>query len=301
MLETAKKYLELIRFQHTVFALPFALAAALLAVHRSEGEGYSSQANLFAWLGILLCMVFARSLAMAFNRLVDRAWDAQNPRTASRHLPSGTLTVTGVTGFTVACALLFIASTLLFWPNWLPLALCGPVMLWLCGYSYAKRFTSLAHAWLGVALMLAPVCAWIALRGTAVLAHPADLAPALVLGLAVLTWVTGFDIIYACQDADFDRKAGLRSIPARYGVTGALRISAALHALTIVFLLALPGVYSGLGGVYLVGVAMAAGLLVYEHSMVNGNDLSRVNAAFFHVNAVISLGMLAVLAVDIYW
>src|SRR6476646_8894483 len=181
----------MIRFSHT------------LAAHRPDGW------HAFArdWLGILLCMATARSAAMAFNRLADRHIDARNPRTAGRHLPSGQLTVASVAFFTIACSAAFVASTLLFLPNRLPLLLSVPVLLWLLGYSYAKRFTSLAHFWLGAALMLAPIAAWIALRG--------DLRwPPVLLGLAVLFWVAGFDIIYACQDVAFDREAGLHSIPA---------------------------------------------------------------------------------------
>ena len=156
-------------------------------------------------LGILLCMVFARSAAMAFNRLVDRRIDAGNPRTAGRHLPAGILSVGQVTLFAAGCSAAFVASTLLFLPNRLPLYLSVPVLLFLCGYSYTKRFTSLAHFWLGAALALSPIAAWIAIRGQAVLANPIDLLPAVVLGAGVLTWVAGFDILYACQDYDFDR------------------------------------------------------------------------------------------------
>jgi len=246
-------------------------------------------------------MVAARSAAMAFNRLADRQLDAENPRTKMRHIPAGLLSATSVTLFALASSALFIASTLLFLPNWLPVALALPVLLFLLGYSYTKRFTSLAHFWLGTALMLAPVCAWIAIRGQALLAHPADLAPALILGGAVLAWVAGFDIIYACQDADFDRQSRLRSIPATLGVVGALRLAAACHLVTLVLLALLPWLCPQvqLAWIYGLGIAAVAMLLVYEHALVRPDDLTRVNAAFFNVNVIISVGLFVVGTVDL--
>jgi 4-hydroxybenzoate polyprenyltransferase len=278
----------MIKFSHTLFALPFALLGAALAARGPDGWRGSWR----DWLGIVLCMATARSAAMAFNRLADRPLDAANPRTASRHLPTGRLSVGAVAGFTVACALGFIASTGLFLPrNPWPLVLSVPVLLWLLGYSFAKRFTSLAHFWLGSALMLAPMAAWIAIRG--------DLDwPPLLLGLAVLCWVAGFDIIYACQDFDFDRATGLHSLPARVGIARALRLAALCHAAMIVALIGLGLVYP-LGRLYFVGVAAVALLLIYEHALVRPEDLSRVNVAFFQVNIVISLGLLAVGVADL--
>lgn len=299
MLRTIAHLLSLIRFSHTLFALPFALMAAVMAWHEGgtgNGEGG------FRWqelLGILLCMVFARSAAMAFNRLVDRRIDAENPRTAGRHIPAGTLSVAQVTVFTIACASAFIASTLLFLPNRLPLYLSVPVLLLLCGYSYCKRFTSLAHFWLGAALAASPIAVWIAIRGEIVLQQPGDLAPALVLGGAVLAWVSGFDILYACQDFEFDREAKLHSVPVALGIRGALRLAAVCHAVTVLLLAGLPVVYPPLGGVYYVGVAAVALLLVYEHWLVKPDDLDRVNTAFFNVNAIISIGLLVVTCVDL--
>ncbi len=292
MLRTLRHYLELIRFSHTIFALPFALLSAVMAWRLAP----------FRWqelLGILLCMVTARSFAMAANRLADRRLDAANPRTAGRHLPAGMLSVTSVSLFVAASALGFIASTLLFQPNRLPLYLSLPVLAFLAGYSYAKRFTSLAHFWLGAALALSPVAAWIAIRGDAVLANPIDLLPALVLGGAVLTWVAGFDIIYACQDYDADTRAGLHSVPVRLGIAGALRLAAACHVATIALLACMPLVYPPLGWIYWTGIAAVAVLLLYEHSLVRPDDLSRVNLAFFRVNAVISLGLFAVATLDL--
>ena len=292
MYETIKDLLGLVRFSHTFFAMPFALMAAVMAWQLTE----------FRWLvllGILLCMVTARSAAMAFNRLADRNLDAGNPRTASRHLPAGILSVRIVWLFFGASAVGFLASTLLFLPNHLPLYLSLPVLLFLCGYSYAKRFTALAHYWLGTALSLSPIAAWIAIRGESVLANPADLLPAVVLGGAVLSWVAGFDILYACQDYEYDRTSGLYSIPVRLGIRRALWLATASHAVTVVLLACLPLVYPPLGWIYGLGIAAVALLLIYEHALVRPDDLTRVNTAFFHVNAVISLGLLAVSSLDL--
>ncbi|APW62914.1 UbiA-like polyprenyltransferase [Paludisphaera borealis] len=286
-LSRVRDYLELVRFSHTLFALPFALLGAVLAAWGPRGlEGRPRD-----WLGILLCMATARSAAMAFNRLIDRDYDARNPRTAGRHLPAGLLTPTAVAGFTALCSAAFVASTLLFLPNPWPLRLALPVLLWLLGYSYTKRFTSLAHFWLGASLSLTPIAAWIALRGDV------TWAPVL-LALAVFFWVAGFDIIYACQDADFDREAGLRSVPGTLGIARALHLAALCHAFMIAALVGLGLVYP-LGGVYYVGVAAAAVLLVYEHSLVRPDDLARVNQAFFHVNVVVSVGLLVFSVIDL--
>ncbi len=277
---TIRSLLGLVKFSHTLFALPFALLGAALAAHGTDGwHGRPRD-----WLGILLCMATARSAAMAFNRLADRRIDALNPRTAMRHLPSGALSVAAVAAFTVLNAVAFVAATLLFLPNRWPVLLAGPVLLWLLAYSYTKRFTSLAHVWLGASLALAPLAAWIALRGG--LAWP----PAL-LGLAVLFWVTGFDVIYACQDVGFDQAHGLHSIPARLGVRAALRLATTCHAAMIVALLALGWTYP-MGWIYYLGAVAVALLLAYEHALVRPDDLTRVNVAFFQVNIAISLGLL---------
>ncbi len=283
MLQRTRTLLEMIKFGHTIFALPFALLSATLAW----------QEKPFTWLdllGLLLCMVFARSAAMAFNRLADRYWDALNPRTAKRHLPAGLLTPFAVAVFTLACAAGFIASTLIFWlsGNPWPLYLSVPVLLFLGAYSYTKRFTALSHFWLGASLMLAPIAAWIAIRGLE------DLRTPLVLGLAVLCWVAGFDIIYACQDVEFDRRSGLFSVPARLGVRGSLRLALLCHLVMVGLLVLLWVVTPHLGTIYLAGVGAVALLLVYEHWLVRPDDLSRVNQAFFYVNGVISLGLLGV-------
>ena len=281
------KLLELIRFSHTIFALPFAAIAALLAW---QDETFR-ETDL---LGIVLCMVFARSAAMAFNRLVDASIDAKNPRTAGRHLPAGLLNRGTVAAFTIVCCAAFIASTSLFGlrtpPNFWPLYLSVPVLLFVLGYSLAKRFTSLAHFWLGAALMLAPVAAWIAIKELESLEVP------IVLGLAVMCWVAGFDILYACQDVDFDREQNLHSIPARFGVPISLRLAALCHVTMFVLLVLMTPV---LGPVYLGGLGLIGALLVYEHSLVRADDLTRVNRAFFHVNGIISLGLLLLVAVQL--
>jgi len=287
---TIRKLLELVRFSHTLFALPFALLAAALAWADEP----------FRWadlIGILMCMVFARSAAMAFNRLSDREIDARNPRTAMRHLPAGTLSVAAVWLFTLFCCAGFASSTLLFElrepANPWPLYLAAPVLLFLLGYSLAKRFTSLAHLWLGIALALAPVAAWIAVKGLTEMTVP------LLLGAAVAFWVCGFDILYACQDAEFDRQEKLHSIPARIGVRRSLRIAAACHAIMFALLVGLFIASPHLGAVFLCGLAAVGALLIYEHRLVRPDDLTRVNRAFFHVNGVISVGLLVLVLVQL--
>jgi 4-hydroxybenzoate polyprenyltransferase len=291
MLPTMRSLLELIRFGHTLFALPFALTSAVLAWQRS---GF----HTLQLVGILLCMAFARSAAMAFNRLADRRFDALNPRTAMRHLPAGRLSAGAVWLFSLLCAAGFVASTTIFlvFDNPYPLYLSLPVLVFLCAYSYTKRFTSQSHVWLGASLGLSPLAAWIAIRG------PVDLATPLVLGGAVLCWVTGFDIFYACQDVDFDRKAKLYSIPAALGVRASLRVAALCHLLMLVLLIVLYWAAAPqLGNIYLVGVAAAAVLLFYEHWLVRPDDLSRVNQAFFQVNGMISVGLFLVVVIQLAW
>jgi 4-hydroxybenzoate polyprenyltransferase len=295
MLRRLRLFLGLIRFSHTVFALPFALSSAALAWREKWGGG-----RPFSWAelaldgaGILLCMVFARSAAMAFNRLADCHIDALNPRTASRHLPSGQLSPAAVWAFTLACAAGFVASTLLFlaasdnpWPVYLSL----PVLLFVAAYSYTKRFTALAHFWLGASLLLAPVSAWVAIRGPEGL-----VGTPLVLGLAVLFWVAGFDILYACQDVEFDRRAGLHSVPARLGIRASLGVALACHLIMVGLLVGLYWLAAPLrGSVYAGGVVGVAALVGYEHWLVRPDDLSRVNRAFFQVNGVISIGLFVV-------
>jgi 4-hydroxybenzoate polyprenyltransferase len=273
--------LEMIKIEHTLFALPFAFLGALLAARGFMPEGLPT-----AWqaLWITLAMVGARSAAMAFNRIADREFDAANPRTASRAIPAGRLPVSFVWAFTIAAAALFFVASLML--NRLTLILSpvalGSVLL----YSYAKRFTSLSHVVLGWCLSIAPTGAWVAVRGAI------DSPVPLLLSLVVLLWTAGFDVLYACQDYDFDRRAGLRSIPARVGVTRALWVSRVLHAGACA---ALVGLYflTGLGALAVVGVAATGVLLAYQHSVVRADDLSRLNAAFFTANAFVSIILLA--------
>lgn len=285
MWRQAKHLLELIRFSHTVFALPFALLAAALAWRETP----------FRWrdlIGIVLCMVFARSAAMAFNRIVDRSIDAQNARTAGRHLPVGLISMTTAVTFTVICSACFVASTLLFLPNAWPIWLALPVLAFLLGYSFAKRWTAFCHYWLAAALMLSPIAAWIAIRGTI------EWPPVLLAGV-VFFWVGGFDILYACQDTDFDRSHQLFSVPSKWGIPTALRIAALSHLMSAALLFALWYV-SGLGPLFLVGIAAVTLLLIYEHRLVRPNDLSRVNVAFFNINAIISIGLFIVGIADLW-
>lgn len=266
----------MIKFSHSIFAMPFALASAALAAKETT-------TTPLQWGLIVACMVTARSAAMGFNRIVDRQLDAANPRTATREIPSGAVSLSSAVTFTALSAIAFVGLSAWLHPlcGWLsPIAL-----LVVCGYSYGKRFTSLVHLWLGVALGLAPIAAWIAITGT-VAAAP------LVLAGAVATWVAGFDILYSLQDEEYDRGAGLNSIPARLGQVGAMRVSRALHVLTITALAALPAVVS-LAWPYWVGVAIIAGVLGWEHSLVKPGDLSRIDKAFFDLNGYVSLVFLA--------
>ncbi len=301
-----KTLLEMIRFSHTVFALPFALLSAVMCWTVPNCQGVVPPFSAVHLLGIVLCMVFARSAAMAFNRIADRRMDAENPRTAARHIPAGELSLSSAVWFTVLNCVMFVAATLLFWPNQLPLILSLPVLGLLGLYSYTKRFTSLAHFYLGASLFLAPVCTWIALRGDFLwrdmdMLDMLDIVPAVVLGLIVMFWVGGFDIIYACQDIEFDKQAKLKSIPARFGVRGALRIAAVSHLLMIVAMVGLAFVsqMDGLGMIYYITVTAVAVLLTVEHCLVKPDDLGRVNIAFFQVNAIISIGLFLIVSLDL--
>ena len=266
----------MIRFSHSVFALPFALASAALA----SAEGIRAAQVLW----ILVAMIGARSAAMAFNRLADQEWDARNPRTAGRELPAGIVGRGEAWGLVaVSSVVLVLAAAML---NPLCLALSPIALLVVFGYSYTKRFTSLSHLVLGFALGVAPVGAWIAVRG-AVAAVP------VVLGLAVTAWVAGFDTIYACQDVEFDRREGLHSLPARFGTGPALVVARALHVAAVGLLAAIYWL-TPLHPIYLTGVAGVAALLAYEHSLVRHDDLSRVDVAFFTVNGWVSVGYFGV-------
>lgn len=301
-------YLGLIRFSHTIFALPFAATAGVLALAMPlPGSGSGSGPDFASVrvrevVALLLAMVAARSAAMAFNRWVDARIDAANPRTVSRHIPAGVISSRAAIGFTAACCVAFVASTALFLPNRLPLLLSLPVLLFLLGYSLAKRFTSAAHLWLGVALALSPICVWVAIRGEDAAAVMIDYAVPLSLAVVVIAWVTGFDILYACQDADYDADAGLHSVPSRFGQTGAMRIAAVSHAVMFPGLFALGwfGRDAGLGWIYAVAVAVIAGLVVRQHRLVRPGELGRINEAFFQTNAIISVVLLVAVAADVF-
>jgi len=273
--------LRMIRFEHSVFALPFALLGALLAA-----GGWPTPWQLF-W--IVVAMVGGRSAAMAFNRIADIRYDRENPRTAARELPTGKLSLRFAWLFTlVSAAVLVVAAWQL---NPLALKLSPLVLAILLLYSYTKRFTTLTHWVLGACLAMAPAGAWIAVRGTL----DWEILP---LALAVLCWVAGFDIIYACQDVEFDRRVRLYSLPARIGIGGALWISRALHALMLILLVWLAR-EAGLGALAYAGLGLTGALLAYEHSLVKPHDLSKVNAAFFTVNGYISVLLLLFWGVDI--
>ncbi|MFQ5845398.1 MAG: UbiA-like polyprenyltransferase [Planctomycetota bacterium] len=266
----------MIKVSHSVFALPFALAAAALAFAAEGGWRWGTL------LWIVFCAVTARTAAMAQNRLADARLDARNPRTETRALPAGRVTRPFVLGVVIVSAALFVFGAARLNP--LCLRLSPVVLAVLLGYPFAKRFTSLGHLWLGASLGLAPVGAWLAVRGAFV-----GMETPLLLGLAVAFWTAGFDLIYACQDVDVDRAQGLCSVPARLGTAGALRLSIALHVASVAFLAAVLWVDPHVGWIYAGGLAAAAALLGYEHSLVRPDDLSRVDVAFFTLNGIVSL------------
>src|SRR5438876_4737357 len=280
--------LEMIKFEHSVFALPFALTGALLAI-REGGLSGDFLWRKIAW--IVVAMIGARSAAMAFNRLVDADIDARNPRTRLRHIPAGLLTAGFGWGFVAVSALMFILAAHEL--NTLCFRLAPVALGIIFAYSFTKRFTSFSHLVLGFALGIAPAAAWIAIRGSL------DLR-ILWLTAAVTFWTAGFDIIYSCQDYEFDTDAGLFSLPRRLGVAGALIVSRLLHGAMLACLLAL--VYAlQLGPISQVGIGVVAVLLIYEHRLVKANDLSRVNAAFFTINGYVSVLFFLFWAADIFY
>ena len=273
--------LEMIKWEHSVFALPFALTGAVLAA-----DGWP------AWrvVGlIVICMVAARSAAMAFNRLADAKLDAANPRTAMRALPAGALNRGFVTGFVVLSAAIFVAAAAML--NRMTLELAPVALVIVLAYSYMKRVTRWSHLVLGLALGIAPSAAWIAVRGT--------LDPRiLVLSGAVLLWVGGFDVLYACQDFEHDRKVGLNSVPQAFGVRAAFWIARAMH-IGMLFMLCWLVTLFGLGRVAMLGVAVVGMLLLYEHSIISPKDMRRMNAAFFTLNGIISVLFFGFVAADV--
>ena len=275
--------LEMIKFEHTLFALPFAFLGAVLAAD-----------GLPTWwqvLWITLAMVGARSAAMTFNRIIDRDIDAKNPRTASRELPSGKLSMNFAWMFFMAAVTLFLVAA--YSLNWLTFALSPVALLSILGYSYAKRFTAFAHLILGWSLAISPTAAWIAVRGAI------DSEVPLFLSLMVMMWTAGFDVLYACQDHDFDRKAGLHSLPARFGIRTSLWIARLFHLQAFIVLLLLYAA-TDLGWPAVVGVIAVGVLLIYQHSLVKANDLSRMNRAFFTTNAFVSVILFATFGAAVF-
>lgn len=276
-------YSKMIKLSHSIFAMPFALAAAALAAREVD----------VTWTQIglcIACMVLARSSAMGFNRVIDRDIDALNPRTATREIPAGQISVAAAWGFTLGAAALFVACCVLLGSTVAWLSPVAIAIVW--GYSLTKRWTALCHVVLGVSLALAPTGVWIALTDSY------GPVPAL-LSAAVGTWVAGFDIIYSCQDADFDRGAGLHSVPSALGLRNALVVSALLHVATVGCLVALP-FFAPLGVGYWVGVVVIAGVLIYEHAIVTPTDLSRIDKAFFDLNGYVSLLFLAFVGLGLW-
>ncbi|MDR1493254.1 MAG: putative 4-hydroxybenzoate polyprenyltransferase [Planctomycetaceae bacterium] len=291
---TIRKYLELIRFSHTLFAMPFALLSAVMAWEVNRQSDPPIDFRLWDLPGILLCMFFARSTAMAFNRWADQKIDAENPRTAQRHIPAGKISSRHAALFTVFCAVGFLVGTTLFLPkNFIPLIASAPVLIFLCGYSFAKRFTILAHWWLGAALALAPIAAWIAVC-------PAFSVAPIFLGGAALFWTAGFDVVYSLQDEQFDRKKRLFSVPAKFGTRSALRIAAASHGIMLVFLFLIPPNYPAFGVLTWGTIALIGVILLIEHWVVNPSDPDRINFAFFWLNIVISLLLLIAGTIDVW-
>lgn len=290
LLHDARSFSRLVKLSHTVFGLPFALAAAVLAHRMAITEGQPGLTPVRLGL-VVLAFAAARAAAMGWNRIVDRRFDAQNPRTADREIPAGVISVRAAATFTALSAAVFVAAAVALGP--VPAALSAPCLLVVLGYSYFKRFSWSSHLVLGLALALAP--------GGAFVAVTSDLAGwwlPVPLMLAVATWVAGFDVLYSLADLEFDRAHGLRSIPVRFGVRGALALSALLHVGTVAALVALHAVAS-LGTAHLLGVGVVAAILAYEHWIVRPHDLRRLDQAFFALNGYVALVYLAAVLVDV--
>jgi len=286
-----KNYLSLIKFSHTIFAMPFALIGFVLGVSSIKNDDVEIDFNFYTvtFVMVLLCMIFARSAAMAFNRYLDRSFDAKNPRTAIREIPAGIISANSALWFTIAMSLLFVATT--WFINTLCFALSPVALFVILGYSFTKRFTPLCHLVLGLGLSLAPIGAYLAVTGEfAVLP--------VLFSFTVLFWVSGFDIIYALQDEEFDKQYELKSIPAWLGKTKALKVSELLHLLAAGCVIA-AGFYGGFQWFYWIGVAVFTAMLVYQHSVVKPNDLSRVNLAFMTANGIASVVFAVFVIIDI--
>ena len=280
-----KKYFSLVLFAHTVFAMPFAFIGFFLAISVTGQEF-----NCLKLLLMILCMIFARNAAMAFNRYLDREIDAQNPRTAIRDIPSGKISANEALIFTIANSILFILTTLLI--NKLCFYLSPVALSVVLGYSYTKKFTPLCHLILGLGLALAPIGAYLVVAGQFAMLP-------IYFSLAVLCWVSGFDIIYALQDEEFDRQNNLKSIPAWLGKKKALNVSSIFHVLTVIFV-TMPYIVSSFSWFYLSGVLFFIILLIYQHQLVKPNDLSKVNRAFFTTNGIASVVFAIFFLLDAY-
>lgn len=282
---TFSNYLSLIKFSHTVFALPFAIIGYFLAITYTNA---SFDIQLFAL--IILCMIFARSAAMAFNRFIDREIDEQNARTAVREIPAGMVKPGSALMFVIINCILFVTTT--FFINTLCFYLSPIALLVVLGYSLTKRFTALCHIILGVGLSLAPIGAYLAVTGEFAWLP-------LFFSFAVLFWVSGFDIIYALQDEEFDKSKNLRSIPVFLGKKGALTLSVFLHLMSASFVI-YAGIYAGMNFWYWIGVSVFSGLLIYQHTLVKPHDLSKVNIAFFTTNGIASVIFAVFVLLDLY-
>ena len=273
-----------IKIQHTIFALPFAIMSAFIAA-----KGFP-QVEKIVW--IVVCMVGARSAAMAFNRVLDARFDAKNPRTQDRALPAGRVDIRSYWLFLIVSSAVFIFAANML--NSLAFYLSPVALLIVFFYSFTKRFTAYSHFWLGLAIAISPVGAWVAIREEISFSS-------LILGAAVIFWLVGFDILYSCMDVEFDRSSGLKSIPQKFGIENALRIAFASHGMMVLFLLGLLLFVGQLGVLYSIGVVVVAILLFYEHSLVRPDDLSRINIAFFNINGIISLGLMVFVIIDCVW
>ena len=273
-----------IKIQHTVFALPFAVMSAFIAA------GGLPETKKLAW--VMACMVGARSAAMAFNRIIDARYDMKNPRTQGRALPSGRVDERSYWLFLITFSVVFVFSAGML--NQLALYLSPLALTIVFFYSLTKRFTVYSHFWLGLAISIAPVGAWVAIREEISFIS-------LLLGAVVVFWLVGFDILYSCMDVEFDRESNLKSIPQRFGIENALRIAFVSHGLTVLFLFVLLQFVDELGVLYSIGVIIVAGLLMYEHSLVSPGDLSKINIAFFNMNGIISIGLMLFVIADYVW
>lgn len=285
-----KNYLSLVKFSHTIFAMPFAMIGFFLGIHRMQSEGKEIERPWLLFVLVVLCMVFARSAAMAFNRWLDASFDALNPRTAIREIPAGIISKSSALRFVILNCILFILCT--WFINLLCFALSPVALFVILFYSYTKRFTPLCHLVLGVGLSLAPIGAYLAVTGQFALLP-------ILFSMAVVFWVSGFDIIYSLQDEDFDKSQKLFSMPSWLGKKGALRVSEVLHLLSGACVI-IAGIIGDFNLLYWIGIAVFIGMLIYQHLLVKPNDLSKVNLAFMTTNGIASVVFASFVLMDIW-